>query len=138
MGIGEIWVCARDGEAGRHIKKVFDEANLFNPLRIIDGAFDFDAHFKCDGENPALLLLDLDLPGQRVWQIISAIRGTGFEPRLSIVALVDDSTEQLLDQAYDAGVKTYLRKPLAFGEFVACTRLLNMQLMIDHPDGSSR
>ena len=138
MGFGEIWVCARNGEAGRHIKKVFNEANLFNPLRIIDSSFDFNAHFKSDDENPVLLLIDLDLPDERAWRIISAVHGTRFESRLRMIALVDNATERLIDRAYDSGVRSYLRKPFSFADFLGRVRLLNMQLIIARSGGTIR
>lgn len=135
MGLGEIWVCARDGEAGRHIKKIFDEANFFNPVRIVD-KFELHRLPRLDGQGPVLVLLDLGLPDERAWEILSAFRAAhlGSDPKTPIVALVDSSTEMLMDRAYDAGVKTYLRKPLTFAEFLARARLLQMRLMIDRPN----
>ena len=130
MGKGEIWVLGGDSETSRHIAKVL--SGLVNPVRTIENGFDFDALF-CGGEPPPLLLL-LDLSDKRSWEIMNRIVQNGMDQGMNMIALVDTSTEHLVDRAYEAGAKTYVRKPLVFSDFVQRARLLKMNVLI-HPKG---
>ena len=131
MGKGEVWVFGGDSETSRHIAKVL--AGLVNPVRVIENSFDFEAFFLSD-ETPPLLLL-LDLSNKRSWQIINLATQHGVDQQITIVALVDAATEHLVDRAYEAGAKTYLRKPLVFSDFVKRAKLLNLNVLI-HPSGN--
>lgn len=135
MGSGEIWVCSTCLEAGSQIKKEFESSNFLNPVRVIDGRFDFRKYFGNDGKatEPLLLLIDLGLPHGKAWEIVESIRDRILDG-LPAIALVDDSTELLLDRAFEAGMKTYVRKPLRFAEFIGRTRLVNLTFAIQRPD----
>lgn len=130
MKNGALWILGDNLETGRHIKKIFDEANLLNPIRLIDNDFDCKAYFQAGKDLPLLILLDLGLRNQKAWDILDAARGTEAENTVRFIALVEASTEALLDRAYDAGVKTYLRKPFTFLQFLERARLSNMQFVI--------
>ena len=130
MGKGEIWVLGGDLETSRHIAKVL--SGLVNPIRVIEDSFDFEACFRGQSnETPPLLLL-LDLSNKLSWQIINLATQHGVDRRMTIVALVDAASEHLVDRAYEAGAKTYLRKPLVFSDFVKRAKLLNLNVLI-HP-----
>jgi PleD family two-component response regulator len=130
MREGAIWICAETFEDGRHIKKVFDEANLLNPVEVVENAFDYSAFFESGTNLPLIVLLDLGMPYNRAWNILSAARGTIADEKVCFIGLIEDSTETLLDRAYDAGVKSYLRKPLTFVQFLERARLLNVEFVI--------
>jgi AmiR/NasT family two-component response regulator len=133
MGTREIWVCGSGAEALSDIRKAFDEGTLLNPVRVIEDGFDFRSFFSAAKVLPLMLLLDLANP--KAWDIIGAAREAGAQERMPLIALVDQSTEKLLDRAYEAGVRTYLRKPLTLGEFVLRAKMLKMNVLIDHPTG---
>ena len=128
MGNGEIWVCPNGLKAGRHIKTMFEEGKLLNPVRLIDHTFDFHSHFSSDAACPLLLLLDLSC--ENAWDILASLREIPATRDLPVIALIDDTNESLLDRAYEAGAKTYLRTPLAFSEFVLRARLVGLNFLI--------
>ena len=134
MGNGEIWVCAASLEASRHIKKVFDEANFLNCVRVVDTAAKEESQLANQGNRPALVLVDLGCP--RAWEIISLVH-SNFDGKTPLIALVDGSTEPLLDRAYDAGVQTYLRSPLTFADFLQRARMLNLEFRIQQRAGEN-
>jgi DNA-binding response OmpR family regulator len=136
MGTGEIWICAANLEASWHIKQVFDEANFLNPIRVIDASMPFEAQLN-DGAVPLLFLVDLACADGKAWECIKKIRESKNGARTPLIALVDGSTEPLLDEAYDAGVQTYVRKPLTFAEFLQRARMLNMEFSLERPPQSN-
>ena len=129
MGKG-VWVFGGDSETSRHMAKVL--SGLVNPVRVIENSFDFEACFRGRSDETPPLLLLLDLSNKQSWQIINLATQHGADQRITIVALVDASTEHLVDRAYEAGAKTYLRKPLVFSDFVKRAKLLNLNVLI-HP-----
>lgn len=132
MGKGEIWVFGGDPETSRHIVTVLSDLVLVNPVRVIENSFEFEAFFL-RGETPPLLLL-LDLSNKRAWELLNFATHHRVDKRMTIVALVDASTEHLVDRAYEAGAQTYLRKPFVFSDFVQRAKLLNLNVLI-YPGG---
>jgi AmiR/NasT family two-component response regulator len=134
LGKGEIWIFAPDSEA-RNTAKTLETGTLINQIRIISPDSEFGAAFAGKPVTPLLVLVDLS--DDAAWNIISAIRSSDREERVAMIALVDNSTECLIDKAYDAGVKTYLRKPLDFSDFVLRAKLLNMNVSIERPGANT-
>ena len=129
MGKGEIWVLGDHPKTGWHIAKVL--SGLVNPVRLVDNGFDFGAFFRDQRRLPVLLLLDL--AHRQSWEILDLAAKSGADKRMAVVALVDSATENFLDHAYDAGAKTYLRKPLVFADFILRAKLLNLNVVVCHP-----
>ena len=77
---------------------------------------------------PLLILVDLSI--RAVWEILELLQrerdGCGYP----VIALVDDETECLLDRAYETGVRTYLRRPFTFAEFIERARLMRLQFRL--------
>jgi two-component system, response regulator len=63
---------------------------------------------------PALIVLDLRLPRQGGLEAVRAIKSNPELKRIPVVALTDDADAQSVAAAYDAGVNTYLLKPVTF------------------------
>lgn len=89
-------VVARDGEEAL--------AYLF--------ATEADAH-----ELPALMLLDLKLPGMSGLDVLRRVRGTDGTRRLPVVILTTSDDERDIINGYNLGVNSYIRKPVDFGAF---------------------
>jgi CheY-like chemotaxis protein len=128
MGKGEIWVFGDGPETSRHIAKVL--SGLVNPVRVIENGFDFG---RCFRDQRAPLLLLVDLANNQSWEALELAAKSEAAQRMAVIALVDSSTENLLDRAYDAGAKTYLRKPLVFADFVLRAKLLNLNFLVCRP-----
>lgn len=131
MDQGSVWIWASSNETAKHVKKVFDDAKFLNPVHIVPSELNFRKVFQSGKNLPLMFLLDL-LPGtdQTVLDILLASQGTLAEQMVRFVALIDETAEKLLDRAYDAGVKSHLRKPVTFHDFLQRARLLNLGVAI--------
>src|SRR5690242_19304986 len=63
---------------------------------------------------PALIVLDLELPRLRGIDAVRAIKSNHELRRIPVVALSSDADPDVVAAAYDAGVNTYLAKPVTF------------------------
>ena len=63
---------------------------------------------------PALILLDLSLPKLGGLDAVRTIKSNPELRRIPVVALTDDHDREAVAAAYDAGVNTYLAKPVTF------------------------
>ena len=63
---------------------------------------------------PALILLDLSLPRLGGLDAVRTIKSNPELRRIPVVALTDDLDREAVGAAYDAGVNTYLAKPVTF------------------------
>src|SRR5262245_22196058 len=125
-----IWVIA-SRKTGKGIKAIFNEARLLNPVKLIETSIELAAALQPGYPPPRLILLDLNLPGGIAWDTLKML----CERRLEflIIALVDARSEALLDRAYDAGIKTYLRNDFAFADFLERAHVLDLQFVLGHP-----
>ena len=65
---------------------------------------------------PALIILDLNLPGIRGMEVLAQLKS---DPQLKVVPVIvlsGSSREEDIDAAYTAGANAYLSKPLDHGE----------------------
>jgi len=124
-----IWVIASQAGSGRQIQSMFEKARLINPIKVITNDQEFTNALACDGECPQVVLLDLGMP-ELPWKVMDQFHERRIEP--CVIALIDQSSENLLDRAYGAGVKSYLRKPFAFREFLERARILELQFALGH------
>ena len=63
---------------------------------------------------PALIVLDLTLPKLGGIEAVRTIKSNPDLRRIPVVALTDDGDPEAVGAAYDAGVNTYLAKPVTF------------------------
>jgi CheY-like chemotaxis protein len=72
---------------------------------------------------PALIVLDLRLPRQNGLEAVRAIKSDPELRRIPVVALTAAADAESVAAAYDAGVNTYLLKPVTF---LALVRLMKV------------
>ena len=95
--------------------------NVLNPVTVAcDGAEALtmllgDGHG--DQENPALILLDLNLPRVGGLEVLRRIRADPRTRVVPVVILTSSIQEEDLRSAYDLGANGYVRKPVEFSEF---------------------
>jgi len=68
---------------------------------------------------PALVLLDVQLPGISGLEVLRRIRQSPTLRRLQVVALTTSDDDRDIVASYDLGVNSYIRKPLDLAEFTA-------------------
>ncbi len=100
---------------------------------LLEGKCPSDLRFATDGQDlldylqrrgshldpigsprPALIVLDLQLPRLGGLEAVRSIKSTPELRRIPVVALTDDGDPAAVAAAYDAGVNTYLSKPVTF------------------------
>ena len=73
---------------------------------------------------PDLILLDFKLPKLTGLEVLEHIRSRKCTKRLPIVLFSSSSEQGGIDAAYEAGVNTYVVKPIDYEEYVTTVRLI--------------
>jgi CheY-like chemotaxis protein len=100
---------------------------------LLEGRSPSDLRFAADGQDlldylhrrgrhldpiasprPALIVLDLELPKLGGLDAVRAIKSNQDLRRIPVVALTNDDDLDAVGAAYDAGINTYLAKPVTF------------------------
>ena len=79
---------------------------------------------------PALILLDLNLPKVDGLSVLRQIRADIRTRRAPVVILTSSNEQQDLIRGYDLGANSYVRKPVAFEEFVEAVRQLGVYWLV--------
>ena len=91
-----------------------------------DGAEAIEHLFGVEGEArpalPALVLLDLKLPGINGVDVLKRIRADARTRTLPVVILTSSNERIDLLTCYRLGANSYVRKPVAFSEFLSAAR----------------
>ena len=74
------------------------------------------------GSEPALLVLDLDMPGMGGREVLARVRQTVATAGLPALVLTGSGTEEMEAELMEAGADDYIRKPLEPARFVARVR----------------
>ena len=84
---------------------------------------------------PAVILLDLKLPGISGLEVLRQIRGDARTRRVPVVILTTSKEEQDVATGYDLGVNSYVRKPVDFNQFAAAVEQLGLYWLVlnEHP-----
>jgi CheY-like chemotaxis protein len=97
----------------------FKKAKVLNPIVHLTNGDDVLRYLAGVGEYadrrkhplPALILLDLKMPGMTGIQILQWMRVQGEIKRIPVVVLTGDANPNTVDAAYDLGANSYLVKP---------------------------
>src|SRR4051794_1669337 len=105
--------CATDA---RDVKRALKKAGVNNPLRWIDHGARAMHYLQSVAEAPAVVFLDIKLPGFTGFEILDLIRD---DPRFSrtlriVLSSLDDVAT--IKEAYARGAHSFLGKPVADGE----------------------
>jgi CheY-like chemotaxis protein len=126
---------------------------------LLEGRSPSDLRFATDGEDlldylqrrgrhldpissprPALIVLDLELPKLRGLDAVRAIRSNHDLRRIPVIALTDDTDASAVGAAYDAGVNTYLAKPVTFLALVKLMKVFTaywLETAVLPPEGAA-
>ena len=116
----------------------FAEAGIPNRLVVAtDGADALDYLFgrgqwqgRDIDQQPALMLLDLNLPKLDGREVLQAIRGDVRTRGLPVVVLTTSVEPFDVEASYALGVNSYIRKPVDFGEFVSAVRQVGQYWLV--------
>jgi two-component system response regulator len=79
---------------------------------------------------PALVLLDLKLPGVDGLEVLRQIRLDPRTSRLQVVILTTSKEEQDVAQSYDLGANSFIRKPVDFTQFAEAVEHLGLYWLV--------
>ena len=100
----------------------FKEAGLANPVHWCSSGQDGLDYLQRRGnyaltegiERPALILLDLNMPGIDGRTILNLIKGDKELRRIPVVILTTSTDARDIDRCYELGASTYIQKPVDF------------------------
>jgi len=75
-----------------------------------------------DSDFPAMILLDLNMPGMLGLQALKEIRSNKRFSQIPIIVLTTSTLQQDRRTSYELGASCYLRKPDSFSELVDLTK----------------
>jgi len=98
----------------------------------LDYLFATGKHISRDvvSEVPALVLLDLKLPGMDGLEVLRQIRLDPRTSRMPVVILTTSKEEQDVAQSYDLGCNSYIRKPVDFTQFAQAVEHLGLYWLV--------
>jgi two-component system response regulator len=76
------------------------------------------------------MLLDLKLPRIDGLEVLRRVRADPRTRRLPVVILTSSKEDEDLMRAYDLGVNSYVRKPVAFEQFVEAVAQLQIYWLV--------
>lgn len=89
---------------------------------------------RAPGADPALILLDINLPRVDGLTVLQRLRADDRTRRLPVVILTSSDEERDRAKGYDLGVNSYIRKPVDFHQFVEAVQHLGLYwLMLNEP-----
>lgn len=110
--------------------RVFKMAGLSNPIYRCnngDSALDYlhrrppyDSPEKAP--RPAVILLDLNLPGTDGREILDEIKSTESLKKIPVIVLTTSNTEEDIIECYSYGANSYIKKPMAIEQYAEAIR----------------
>lgn len=79
---------------------------------------------------PAVILMDLKLPRMNGIETLARIRADERTHTLPVVMLTTSDEEDDMVRSYEAGVNSYVRKPIDFAEFTSVTAQLGVYWLL--------
>lgn len=112
--------------------RAFKKAGVQNPIRHLDNGDaalfylqGIDTYVDRDKNPlPALILLDLKLPGMSGLELLRWLRQQKNLRRIPVLILTSENDARLMDAAYDAGANSYLLKSVAPDEIERVVNLI--------------
>jgi two-component system, response regulator len=110
------------------------QAKVGNDLKVVrDGKEALDFIF-CEGPYadrdpsalPSVVLLDLKLPKLDGIEVLKALRSNEKTKMLPVVVLTSSKEQRDVVASYQFGTNSYVRKPIAFGEFSSAVGQLGL------------
>jgi CheY-like chemotaxis protein len=98
----------------------FQRAHLDNPVHWCRGGLDAlkylrrEAPYPANGVRPALVLLDLNMPGLDGRAVLSRIKQDHQLRSIPVIVLTTSADERDVTLCYEIGASTYIQKPVDF------------------------
>ncbi len=107
-----------DSEEDREaIARALHQSHPHLRLEFLDDATTALPHLRAAEQAPALVLLDLNMPGVHGYQLLERLRADPATADLRIVVFTSSTTAADIDRCYAAGADSYIYKPVDFALF---------------------
>jgi two-component system, response regulator len=120
--------------------RAFKKSGIANEIFVVrDGAEALDYVFAAGAhaertDLPSIILLDLKLPRFEGLEVLRRIRADERTKLLPVVILTSSKEDEDIARSYSLGANAYVRKPVAFAEFVEAARTLGLfWLLLNEP-----
>jgi CheY-like chemotaxis protein len=115
------------------IQRAFIKAKILNPVLTVNTAEEAITYLQGEGRYsnraefplPALILLDLKLPGMDGFEFLRWIRKQAGLATMRVVVLTSSDLMRDVNLAYQLGANSFLVKPIDFERFVEISQALN-------------
>ena len=121
-----------DPDDAKVVELAFERSGFDAGLRIVQNAEEATAYVSGLGPfvdrvqfpQPALILLDMNLPGRSGLQFVQWLRQREDSRIVPVIALTGVVDYELIKKAFAAGVNSYIQKPHDFPELESAIKLL--------------
>lgn len=120
--------------------RAFCLAKMANPFRVVphaEAAWEYltgtGAESAAGPRRPALMLLDLNLPGISGVEFLRRVKADPAMSAIPVIVLTVSRHDHVILECSRLGVVNYIVKPLSFESFVRVTPRLNLRLTLGAP-----
>lgn len=134
MPAQDVFLLVEDSEEDVFLlRRVFLKANIINPLQVVRSGQEALAYLggfgayanRAEFPLPALVLLDLNMPGVDGFEVLQWIRRQPNLKGLRVVVLTASGAAADINRAYKLGANSFLTKPTDFDRFVEVSQALS-------------
>ena len=112
------------------MRHALDEIGLADDLRFVEDGEEAMAYLRREGAyadpatapDPALLLLDLNMPRMDGREVLAAIRSDARLRTLPVIVLTTSDSDEAVRSSYAMGANSYVVKPPSFEQLVGVMR----------------
>jgi two-component system response regulator len=138
MNAGTILLVEDNPDDVVFIRRAFERNNISNEVVVASDGERALEYLLPDGGRaplrPALILLDVNLPKVDGLEVLRRIRADSRTAGLPVVVLTTSREECDIVDSYRLGANSFVRKPVAFDEFVDATKVLGVYwLLVNEP-----
>jgi CheY-like chemotaxis protein len=114
------------------LQRAFRDAGIKNPLHIVSGGNEaLTFLLETTSMRPALILLDLNMPGMTGLEFLRVIKSNTILKHIPVIVLTTSSHEHDRDQAFEFSVAGYIVKPMDYEAFVDIVKIIRVYWMIN-------
>ncbi len=113
----------------RLTQEVFESCKITNHMSVVTDGEEALAFLRkegayADGPRPDVVLLDLNLPKKDGREVLSEIKSDPELKIIPVIVLTTSDADQDVWKAYDAGVNSYIKKPVDLEQFIEVCRCI--------------
>ena len=110
------------------VRALKQDGPLVNPIRRCENGVEALEYFKdlggAENPRPGLVLLDLNMPGIDGRDVLKALKGDPRTRNIPVVVLTTSDDDWDINNCYEAGANTYIKKPVGLEGFFNALKAL--------------